>query len=431
MLTTQRTGQSVPRACHDRTEFQRDYDRIVFSAPFRRLQNKTQVFPLPGSVFVHNRLTHSLEVASVGRSLGDRVGSALVERGETMNGYAGDVSAIVAAACLAHDMGNPPFGHSGEKAISHYFSSGNGREMLSSLTEQQRSDLINFDGNANTFRLLTHTFAGRREGGFALTFPTVASIIKYPRRSIGVKKFGFFQQDEKTFMDVVERLELRRVGEMEFCRYPLAYLVEAAEDIFYEIMDVEDAYRLGILEYDETRMLLSGFFDSEADKRVFEGMERVFRLVSDRHEHINYLRSIAIGRLVDCCAQTFIDHLDEILSGEFHGSLIDHLPTTEKRAMDVISHLAIERIYNHQTVREIELSGFAIMSTLLDAFIQASSSPERYYSQLIKPFVPEQFRTREGASEYEKMLSAVDTVAGMTDIYALDLFKKIKGIGLG
>ncbi len=230
---------------------------------------------------------------------------------------------------------------------------------------------------------------------------------------------------------MVERLELRRVGEMEFCRYPLVYLVEAADDICYEIMDVEDAYRLGILEYDETRMLLSGFFDSEADKRVFEGMERVFRLVSDRHEHINYLRSIAIGRLVDCCAQTFIDHLDEILSGEFRGSLIDHLPTTEKRAMDVISHLAIERIYNHQTVREIELSGFAIMSTLLDAFIQASSSPERYYSQLIKPFVPEQFRTREGASEYEKMLSAVDTVAGMTDIYALDLFKKIKGIGLG
>lgn len=432
LLTTLRTGQSMDKIKHERTEFQRDYDRMIFSAPFRRLQNKTQVFPLPGSVFVHNRLTHSLEVASVGRSLGNNVAQLIERSGEDWGKYSSEIGSVVATACLAHDMGNPPFGHSGEKAISHYFSSGRGHELIkdSDMTEAERCDLTNFDGNANTFRLLAHSFRGRRKGGFALTFPSVASVIKYPRPSVGVKKFGYFQQDKEIFSTIMDRLGVASSNAEKtcYCRYPLVYLVEAADDICYEIMDVEDAYRLGILEYNEAVDLLSTFFGSDADSEMRNNIQHVFDSLSDKHEHINYLRSIVIGRLVNCCTETFWHHRESILQGNFEGCLIDYLPHSEAEAMKNVINTAVGRIYKHQTVREIELSGFTIIGTLLDTLIEAMRQPEQYYSSLVEPFVPEQYRVDADASLYDKCLAAVDTVSAMTDLYALDLFRKVKGI---
>lgn len=432
LLTTKRTGQSVDKIVHDRSEFQRDYDRMVFSSPFRRLQDKTQVFPLPGSVFVHNRLTHSLEVASVGRSLGNNISRKLAETGEAEGSFHEELGSIVASACLAHDMGNPPFGHSGEKAISHYFSNERGEELISkaNLNEAERSDLVNFDGNANTFRLLTHSFRGRRKGGFALTYPTIASVIKYPRSSVGTKKFGYFQQDKDTFIEIMRKLNIVELSEGVYSRYPLVYLVEAADDICYQIMDIEDACRLGILSYDETVEMLCDFFNEIDDSRLFENRDKVFDYVTDKHERIAYLRSIVIGRLVCKCSEIFWNNREAILSGTFKGSLISHLPNQELKAIERISRRAIKDIYKHQSVVEVEISGFKIMGTLLDKFIQALEKPDLYYSTLLKPFIPEQYFVGADNNFYNKALAAVDIVSGMTDVYALDLFKKIKGMGI-
>ncbi|MCR5695741.1 MAG: dNTP triphosphohydrolase [Marinilabiliaceae bacterium] len=433
LLTTQRTGNPATHIRQERTEFKRDYDRLIFSATIRRMQNKTQVFPLPSaSVFVHNRLTHSLEVSSVGYSIGDMVATRLKDAG-VCSPYVGEIGTIVQSACLAHDMGNPPFGHSGERAISHYFTAGTGSELIakSDLTIAQRSDLINFDGNANTFRLLSHTFAGRREGGFALTFPTVASIIKYPRASVDRKKFGYFQQDVETFVQVMETLGVPRLpdenGLPTYARYPLVYLVEAADDICYQMMDVEDACRLDIISAEQTNDMMCNFFDRVTDKQFFETRDKVFARVTDIHERVAFLRSMVIGRLVNRCADIFTNNIDAILAGQFKDSLIDYLPQTEKNAMDIVANFAAKHIYKHHSVAEIELSGFTIIGTLLHTFIEAMLNPDRYYSKLVRPFIPAQFAVADDAPLYDKLLAAVDIVSGMTDVYALDLFKKVKG----
>lgn len=435
LLTPQRTGQEVEKINHNRTEFQRDYDRLIFSAPFRRMQNKTQVFPLPGAIFVHNRLTHSLEVSSVGRSLGNNIASLIVESGESdSNKYVEEIGSIVASACLAHDMGNPPFGHSGESAISHYFTNGLGQQYLCDLSEAEQNDLKHFDGNANTFRLLTHSFNGRRDGGFALTFPTVASIIKYPHASTK-NKFGYFQQDKESFTYIMKQLNIPQKGleggQPAYSRYPLVYLVEAADDICYQIMDIEDSYRLGILSYDETRTLLMSLFDPTTESHTFANLEKVTQTVTDPHEQVAYMRSIAIGKLVHLCTNIFWDNRQAILDGTFSHTLINSLPSIEAEAIQHIKDLSLTQIYKHQSVVEIELSGFTIIGTLLDEFIKAINQPDLYYSKLLKPFIPEQFKVSPDASTYDKLMSAVDIVSGMTDLYALDLFKKIKGIGLG
>lgn len=428
LLIAQRTGKQTPRMEHSRTEFMRDYDRIIFSAPFRRLQNKTQVFPLPGSVFVHNRLTHSIEVASVGRSLGRSVAEEMIKRKLMSDEMAMSVSDIVSAASLAHDMGNPPFGHSGERAIQHYFTNGDGQRIVDHLSKEQLADVTNFDGNANTFRLLSHSFAGRRRGGFSLTYPTLASIIKYPRPSVGVKKFGYFQQDAETFTNIMETLGIPMVDAErgQYARHPLVYLVEAADDICYQAMDVEDAYRLGIFTFDETKELYMGYFDAEADRNVFEALEKVSVVVTDRHEQVAYMRTLLIGLLVRQATAIFCDNIDAILEGKFEKSLIAHLEGRCRGAMETMSHTAVERIYRHQSVAQIELTGFAIIGTLIDKFLGALMNQDIYYSSLLLPFIPEQYRVGPDASVYDKVMSAVDTVSGMTDLYAVDLYKRVK-----
>ena len=289
----------------NRSEFQRDYDRLIFSAPFRRLQNKTQVFPLPGSIFVHNRLTHSLEVSCVGRSLGNDVSKLILEkRPELKDSFIAEIGSIVSAACLAHDLGNPPFGHSGEKAISTFFSEGKGLSLKDKLSTMEWDDLTHFEGNANAFRLLTHQFEGRRKGGFAMTYSTLASIVKYPYSSglAGNKsKFGFFISEEETFRTIADDLGLIKVQDqpLKYVRHPLVYLVEAADDICYQMMDIEDAHKLKILTTEETIDLLMSYFTEEKRER----MRRTFDRVSDTNEQIAYLRSSVIGLLIRECTK--------------------------------------------------------------------------------------------------------------------------------
>ncbi|MDH6343575.1 dGTPase [Parabacteroides sp. PFB2-12] len=418
---------------HDRTDFQRDYDRLIFSSAFRRLQNKTQVFPLPGSIFVHNRLTHSLEVSCVGRSLGNNVARALMEKYPGMDANFSEIGSIVSAACLAHDMGNPPFGHSGERAISAFFTEGGeGKQWEAQVKEEggRWEDFVYFEGNANALRLLTHQFTGRREGGFALTYSTLASIIKYPYSSELAqkkKKFGFFQTEEETFNKIVEELGLCRDPEEEgkYVRYPLVYLVEAADDICYQIMDIEDACKLHILSYEEAIELLLGFF--EEDRR--ERRQEVMRMVDDKNEQLAYLRSSIIGLLVDACSQVFIEHEEDILSGHYKGPLIERINDPAKKAYAACSKVACEKIYKAKEVVDVELAGHHIFSRLISIFTNALINKDQPYSQLLLQRIPSQYDTNVPTT-YGKIQCVLDYISGMTDVYALDLYRKITGMSL-
>lgn len=414
----------------DRTQFQRDYDRIIFSSPFRRMQNKTQVFPLPEHVFVHNRLTHSLEVASVGRSLGNLLVEKLVSRYPS-NPFISEIGTIVSTACLAHDLGNPPFGHSGEAAISNYFLKGNGKRFQDELTEGEWKDFIYFDGNANAFRTLTHQFNGKRSGGFALTYTTLASIVKYPFESVQAKKpkFGFFQSDEENYLKIAKALEIGQKEDGSFCRHPLVYLVEAADDICYQIMDLEDAFKLGILSYDRVKTMFLDFYDKEAEKEHLERIESTLLKVTDRNEQISYLRAGVIGKLIYESIRIFEENENAVLEGTFSGSLIEQLPTVQANAMKRVQKISVSEVYNHRTVVEIEIAGYKIIGTLLEEFVDAITNPIDKYSKKILSLLPEQYKPTQETTYY-KIQSVVDFVAGMTDIFALDLYRKIKGISL-
>ncbi len=417
---------------HERTDFQRDYDRLIFSSPFRRLQNKTQVFPLPGSIFVHNRLTHSLEVSCVGRSLGNNVAKGLMRKYPDGSVNFPEMGAIVSAACLAHDMGNPPFGHSGERAISAYFSEGNGRYLEKQVREEggRWEDFIHFEGNANAMRLLTHQFIGRRKGGFAMTYSTLASIIKYPYASTlsGKKgKFGFFQSEEASYLRIAEELGIGQEPEApgRYFRYPLVYLVEAADDICYQIMDIEDACKLHILTTEEAIQLLLGFFEGDRLAHI----QQVMRMVDDTNEKIAYLRSCIVGLLVDECSRVFLENEERILDGTYHTSLIQDISAHARQAYADCSATAYRKIYKAKEVLDIELAGYHIFSHLIDSLTEAVMNPKHAYSQLLLQRIPEQYDTN-AATTYGKIQCVLDYISGMTDVYALDLYRKITGMSL-
>ena len=417
----------------DRSEFQRDFDRLIFSAAFRRLQNKTQVFPLPGSIFVHNRLTHSLEVSCVGRSLGDSISNRLLSKHpELVATHVSEIGAIVSAACLAHDLGNPPFGHSGEKAISTYFSEGKGLALKGQLSPMEWDDLTHFEGNANAFRLLTHQFLGRRKGGFVMTYSTLASIVKYPYPSIlaGKKsKFGYFVSEMDDYLKIAEELGIKRLsteGEAPlYARHPLVFLVEAADDICYQMMDIEDAYKLKLLTPRETKELYQLFLSEKQKARVDE----VFRLVSDENEQIAYLRATVIGILVKECTKVFMENENSILEGTFEGALIKHINAPLNEAYKRCTQVAVEKIYRSRDVLDIELAGFHVISTLLELMIDAVQSPDKAYSELLINRVSSQYDIK-APTLYGKIQAVLDYISGMTDVYALDLYRKIKGNSL-
>ena len=419
----------------DRTEFKRDYDRLIFSAPFRRLQNKTQVFPLPGSVFVHNRLTHSLEVASVGMSLGNDVAQRVIEhRPELRNTLFEQIGQIVSTACLAHDLGNPPFGHSGEKAIQTFFTEGAGNRLREEVSPAFWDDITHFEGNANAFRLLTHQFKGRRPGGFVMTYSTIASIVKYPHASsaAGKKgKFGFFQSEQETYQRLAAEMGIRRLsveGEpLRYARHPLVYLVEAADDICYEIMDLEDAHKLKIVSFDEASRLMLGFFEDEVQQRILQRIKD--EQLTDPNEQIVYMRSCVIGKLENECVKAFIDHEDEIMAGTFEKGLIDHISPLQREAYKACAKLSVARIYKSRPVLDVELSGYKIMATLMDQMVEAVMHPDRYYSQQLIGRVSSQYDI--DAKDLEtRLMAVIDYISGMTDVYALDVYQKINGISL-
>lgn len=415
---------------HDRTDFQRDYDRLIFSAPFRRLQNKTQVFPLPGSIFVHNRLTHSVEVSCVGRSLGIIVGRELRRKYPDSPADFEEISAIVAAGCLAHDLGNPPFGHSGETAITSYFTEGKGKNLEAAIREEggRWEDFTNFEGNANSIRMLIHQFRGRRPGGFVMTYSMLASIVKYPFSSeTSSGKFGFFKSEEADFRTIADDMGMICLQESPcmYVRHPLVYLVEAADDICYEIMDIEDAHKLGILSSQETIELFLNFFESNRQKHMRHTME----YVHDVNEQIAYLRSSVIGLLVDECVKVFLDKEEDILKGKGPKSLIKEISSQANEAYKISTSVSFKRIYRAKDVVDIELAGHRIIGFLLDKFITAIQNPEANYSKLLLGRIPEQFETN-AESLYERILAVLDFVSGMTDVYALDLYRKITGMSL-
>lgn len=421
-----------PKKNLTRTDFRRDYDRLVFSSPFRRLQNKTQVFPLPGSIFVHNRLTHSMEVACVGKSMADNIAAVLRQRHPADSEVFDHLGDIVAAACLAHDLGNPPFGHSGEKAIGTFFSEGAGLPLRERLTHAQWCDLTRFEGNANAFRVLTHQFNGRRKGGFAMTYSMLASIVKYPFESTlstDKGKFGFFTTEKDDFVKVADELGMLRLsadGEpVRYARHPLVYIVEAADDICYQVMDIEDAHKLRILSDDDTLSLLLGFFS--ADERA--SLEASYPGETDVDDRIVYYRSCAINALERACVRVFLDHEAHIMQGTFQGSLIEHLPPLLRAAYVRCEEVANSRIYRCKEVTDVDLAGYHIIYTLLELFTDAVHHPERAYASLLLSQVPSQYEVhapRLGT----RLMAVLDFLSGMTDIYALDLYRKINGHSL-
>lgn len=428
LLSPIRTGESSSKSTIDytRTNFQRDYDRLIFSSPFRRLQNKTQVFPLPGSVFVHNRLTHSLEVSSVGRSLGRSILNLIhSEKFDCPPQLIADIPTVISAACLAHDLGNPPFGHSGEDAFRHFFSG----YQIPELDRWEESDLLRFEGNANALRLLTHQFWGRRTGGFRLSYATLASIVKYPYPSIlNEKKFGYFKSEADVFNEIARHTGLIQISPARYCRHPLVYLVEAADDICYQVMDIEDAHKLGILSTNTVTNLYLSFFDDEPASKK-KDISKTLASVNDINERIAYLRAITISKLIEQCSSIFLKSYDQIMLGQPVKPLIDQLDGTSARAMNDIRKISVNQVYNHSKVVEIEIAGFTIIGELLDIFTSAILKPTKPISKKALSLIPEQYFT-DKPDNYSKVMAVVDFISGMTDIYALETYQLFKGIKL-
>ncbi len=444
LLCADRLGSTSPAGAElQRSPFQRDSDRIIFSSAFRRLQDKTQVFPLADNDYVRTRLTHSLEVASVGRSLGMIVGAAIVERGELPGYHASDFGAIVSAAALAHDLGNPPFGHSGEDAIRVWFESSKvAQDARTMLKKNEQQDIQFFEGNAQGFRLITRLQMPDNPG-LRLTCATLGAFTKYPIEALvpekahvhegaSTKKFGFFQSEREFFTEVANRCGLIRRTPLHswWARHPLAFLVEAADDICYRLVDFEDGFRLGYLEYEEVRDRFVRIIGKDDIATRAEQMR-------EKKERIEFLRALAIGVAVQQTADLFLEKEGAILAGEFDQPLIDLIPAGPE--LEAIKQRSVETIYGTPRGVEIEAAGFAVLGGLLDDFVAAVSDVARRgkhatpRSRKLLRLVPEQSlgpNREPDTSPYQRLLRMIDFVSGMTDTYAVSLFKKIRGISL-
>lgn len=449
LYSTRRTGDAADKKTNPdkvRNSFQRDYDRIIFSSAFRRLQNKTQVFPLPGAVFVHNRLTHSLEVASVGRSLGKYAGDAIADKypGETeefRDFYKYELPSVIAAACLAHDIGNPPFGHSGEDAIRTYFEQleGDARKTIhDALSPQQVKDFERFEGNSNALRVLTKDNGGE----YNLTYTTLASIVKYPCGSgegfshkttglIATKKSGFFDSELKEYTTIANTLGIPKTGGYNsvYERHPFVYLTEAADDICYRIIDMEDAHRLGIVSIEKIKELFLPFFENADTYLNREYVEGKMDAMPDANRRIGYLRAVWIGLMTEKLAAVFIENEAALLAGTLEKDLLKCLPVKEQELIGAINQYSYEYIYNYKSVVEIELAGYNVIGGLLKEFVHAVLHPSESKSFKLLQLVSKQYPvSREKDTLYNDIQSVVDFISGMTDLYAIDMYRKITGI---
>jgi len=435
LLSSHRLGQKESSSEQSRSAFEQDYDRIIFSHPFRRLQDKTQVHPLPEQDFVHTRLTHSLEVSSVGRSLGKRVGEIILQRHPKLqeNFSLFDFGAIVAAASLAHDLGNPPFGHAGEDAISDFFKHHSfGQSFKRNVTEAEWAELTNFEGNAQGFRILN-----KNQYGLKLTFATLGAFTKYPcpahfpkrdKSKKSQKKFGFFTTEQKLITEVATQLQLSGGNGHVWSRHPLAFLVEAADDICYSIIDLEDGCRLGLISFEETVDLLAPILKDTLNRNKLIG-------TTGLNEKIGVLRALAIGELIEACTTIFLDHEQAIVDGEFDQALTELCEF--KNALKKISEVSIQKIYRARQVVEIEAAGHEVLPGLLLEFTQAGvhlmqNVKSRKYQNLIL-LLPEEIHEAilQAPNDYYSMLRyTIDFISGLTDRHALSLYRKIKGISL-
>lgn len=440
LLSLKRQGDTSKRLRKEQDDtrlgFEVDYDRIVFSSAFRSLQDKTQVIPLSKTDFVHTRLTHSLEVSVVGRSLGRLVGKKIIEKyphlSEIHGFHMNDFGAIVAAASLAHDIGNPPFGHSGEKAIGEYFKTGNGQQFKDKLTEKEWHDLIDFEGNANGFSVVSSSRKGV-EGSLRLTYATLGAFMKYPKESlpkkptkdIWDKKYGFFQSDKVFFKEVANELGListKNDKNIGFVRHPLAYLVEAADDICYTIIDLEDGINLGLIDEEFALEYLIKLVKNTIDSKKYNELQT-------KEDRLSYLRALAIGSLINDAVSVFIENEEKILKGEFTHSLTDK--SQYKAQMDDIIDISIKKIYQSKEVIEKEVIGYKVINSLLDVFCKAYNNKienkESNYDKIVLKLLPERFQT-EKESLYERLLHICHYISLLTDGKAIELYKLIKGI---
>jgi dGTPase len=418
LLYPQRLGRTQAEDLNvARTPFQRDFDRLIFSAAFRRLKDKTQVFSLSQNDYVRTRLIHSLEVASVGRSLGRIVGEHIVTQVENIT--IADIGDIVAAACIAHDIGNPPFGHSGENAIRSGFQTWHKSQPALHLPPAQQADLENFEGNAQGFRVLARLEIPHRAGSLQLTCPTIAAFAKYPRKSQpgSHQKYGFFQADRDLFATVAETVGLLPLGKDAWCRHPLTFLVEAADDICYLIIDIEDGYQMGYLSFAEVVELLNSI--ACLDITVEPGAEA---------EQVMHLRANSIDILVREAAENFLRHEAAMLVGEFDGDLLSL--SSYRQALAAINEQARRSIFQHPHVVGVQIAGYEVLAKLFTEFANALLQPTNSKSQLVLQMLPMAHRPQTGESTYEQLLRVTDFISGMTDSYATRLFQQFSGISL-
>ncbi len=438
LLSLKRQGDTSKRLRKEQDDtrlgFEVDYDRIIFSAAFRSLQDKTQVIPLSKTDFVHNRLTHSLEVSVVGRSLGRLVGKQIIAKYphlQEVHGYqANDFGAIVAAAALSHDIGNPPFGHSGEKAIGEYFKTGNGLQYKDQLTEKQWQDLIDFEGNANGFSVLASSREGI-EGGLRISYATLGAFMKYPKESLPKKptqkicdkKYGFFQHDKAFFAEVANELGLianKSGNDIGFERHPLAYLVEAADDICYTIIDFEDGINLGWIPEEYALEYLIKLVKNGIDTKKYN------ELIT-KEDRISYLRALAIGSLINDAVAIFMGNEKAILAGEFPFALMDK--SQYKAQMNDIIQISVKNVYQSKEVIQKEVMGYKIINSLLDGFCSAYNKKVNgtasNYDELLMKLLPERFQFQK-ESLYDRLLHICHFVSLLTDGKALELYKTIQ-----
>ncbi len=438
LIDPTRLGKSTSPDGGERTPFQRDYDRILFSSPFRRLKNKTQIFSLPNNDYVRTRLIHSLEVASVGRSLGRAIGYEVVKKNNLSCSEA-DFGDIVSAACLAHDIGNPPFGHTGESAIGLSFDNWDRNQspektkILETLTSSQKADFQQFEGNAQGFRIVTKLEMKRDRGGLQLTYPTLAAFTKYPRESVipgdilngytgkSAKKFGFFQAEKDLFKEVAETLGLIRRDDRYYwwARHPLSFLVEAADDICYSIVDIEDSYRMKCMSFEKASQFLNAVAQVPAAELTDES----------ENEQIKYLRAKAISVLIKDTVNVFLEHEDEILAGKFDDSLISRGKYHQIIDDEIMSYMQAN-IYCHPIVLGIQVAGFEVLDKLFLCFLNASIDTNNAKNKTIFNMLPEEFRSSDRDSLYHRILKITDYISGMTDSYATSIFQTISGISM-
>ncbi|WP_133535438.1 deoxyguanosinetriphosphate triphosphohydrolase [Tenacibaculum caenipelagi] len=437
LLSLKRFGdtQKRERAKQDETRlgFEVDFDRIIFSSAFRSLQDKTQVIPLSKTDFVHTRLTHSLEVSVVGRTLGRRVGKVLLERHPKLQelGYTfNDFGAIVAAASVMHDIGNPPFGHSGEKAIGEYFKTGKGLQYKEQLTDLEYQDLIDFEGNANGFKILTESREGI-EGGLRLSYATLGAFLKYPKESLPKKptkhivdkKYGFFQSEKTAFLEVAQDLGLQQKESdgVSFYRHPLAYLVEAADDICYTIIDFEDGINLGLIEEDYALEYMIKLVKDTIDSKKYHSLQH-------QKDRVSYLRALAIGVLINEAVTIFLENEEAILNGTFDKGLLDKCKY-EAQINDIIK-ISVDKIYRSKEVIEKEVAGYKIIADLLDVFVTALNNKfdnkQSNYDKLVLNLLPEEYQ-QERKNLYDRIMQICSYIAGLSDGFAIRLHRKLMG----